>query len=117
MTPAAATTHGAHGRAGEGRGPVYGVVGTARMRPLYRNPEPVPSGPFQRAERIMVRPAKSARDERGVVVVWMAIMIVVFLGVAAFSVDIAYWHLVQGRQQRAADAAALAGAVSWPGDS
>ena len=64
-----------------------------------------------------MRRSKVARDERGVVLVWTAIMIVVFLGVAAFAVDIAFWHLAQGRQQRTADAAALAGAVSWPGDS
>ena len=50
------------------------------------------------------------------VVVWLAIMIVLFLGVAAFAIDVAYWHLVQGREQRAADAAALAGAVSYPGN-
>ncbi len=43
-------------------------------------------------------------------------MIVVFLGVAAFAVDVAYWHLVKGREQRAADASALAGAVTFPGN-
>ena len=36
-------------------------------------------------------------DQRGVVVVWLAVMIVLFLGVAAFAIDVAYWHLVQGR--------------------
>jgi len=56
------------------------------------------------------------RDERGVVLVWTAIMIIVFLGVAAFAVDIAYWHLQKGRQQKAADAAALAGAITFPGN-
>jgi hypothetical protein len=61
--------------------------------------------------------ARQRRDERGVILVWTTIMLVVFLGVAAFSVDIAYWHLERGRQQRAADAAALAGAINWPGDS
>jgi hypothetical protein len=59
---------------------------------------------------------RPAADERGVVLVWTAIMIVVFLGVAAFAVDVAYWHLVKGRQQKAADAAALAGAVTFPGN-
>jgi hypothetical protein len=49
--------------------------------------------------------------------VWTTIMLVVFLGVAAFAVDIAYWHLERNRQQRAADAAALAGAINWPGNS
>ena len=51
------------------------------------------------------------------VVAWFAIMLVLFIGVAAFAVDIAYWHLVQGREQKAADAAALAGAVSYPADA
>ena len=49
--------------------------------------------------------------------VWTTLMLVVFLGVAAFAVDIAYWHLERNRQQRAADAAALAGAINWPGNS
>ena len=48
---------------------------------------------------------------------WMAILVVLFLGVAAFAIDVAYWHLVQQREQRAADAAALAGAVTWPGNA
>ena len=56
-------------------------------------------------------------DQSGVVVVWLALMIVVFLGVAAFAVDVAYWHLEKGRQQRAADAAALAGASAVDEDA
>jgi len=56
------------------------------------------------------------RDERGVVLVWCAILLTLLLGMSAFAIDIAQWHLNQTRQQRAADAAALAGAVSFPGD-
>jgi Flp pilus assembly protein TadG len=57
-----------------------------------------------------------ATDERGVVMVWFAIMLVVLLGVTALALDVGYWRLTQTREQRAADAAALAGAVSFPGD-
>jgi Flp pilus assembly protein TadG len=66
--------------------------------------------------RLLADRLRPAEDERGVVLVWTAIMIVVFLGVAAFAVDVAYWHLVKGREQKAADAAALAGAVTFPGN-
>jgi hypothetical protein len=57
-----------------------------------------------------------ARDERGVVIVWLAVTLVLLLGVTALGVDVAYWQVTKNREQRAADAAALAGAVSFPGD-
>ncbi len=46
-----------------------------------------------------------------------AVMIVVLVGSAAFAIDIAYWHFEQTHEQRAADAAALAGAVTYPADA
>jgi hypothetical protein len=55
-------------------------------------------------------------DERGLVLVWLAITLVLLLGVTAFSIDVAYWQVTKNREQRAADAAALAGAVTFPGD-
>ena len=55
-------------------------------------------------------------DERGVVLVWLAITLVLLLGVTALGVDVAYWQVTKNREQRAADAAALAGAVAYPGD-
>ncbi len=51
------------------------------------------------------------------VVVWFALMLVVLIGMAAFAVDVTAWHLTQTREQRAADAAALAGAVTYPSDA
>ena len=53
-------------------------------------------------------------DERGVVLVWTAILMVVFLGFTAWSVD--FWGAKReaARVQKAADAAALAGAVYMP---
>ena len=56
------------------------------------------------------------RDESGVILVWSAIVLVLLLGMAAFAVDVAFWHTTRNREQRAADAAALAGAVKYPGD-
>ena len=44
-------------------------------------------------------------------------MLVVLLGSAAFAIDVTMWHLEQTREQKAADAAALAGAVTFPGDA
>ena len=61
--------------------------------------------------------ARRRPDQGGFVAVWMALMLVVLLGMGAFAVDVSYWHYSQTRQQRAADAAALAGAVSFPGDT
>src|SRR5438477_11739066 len=55
-------------------------------------------------------------EQGGFVAVWMGLMLVVLLGMGAFAVDVSYWHYSQTRLQRAADAAALAGAVSFPGD-
>ena len=55
-------------------------------------------------------------DERGLVIVWLAVTLTVLLGVSAFGVDVAYWQTTKNREQRAADAAALAGAVTFPGN-
>ena len=54
--------------------------------------------------------------EAGVVLVWMALMIAVLLGMAGLSLDVANWYLQGSREQKAADAAALAGAVFLPDD-
>jgi hypothetical protein len=56
------------------------------------------------------------REESGVVLVWMALMMVVLLGMAGFAVDLGSWYLRSSKLQRAADAAALAGVVWMPGD-
>ncbi len=55
-------------------------------------------------------------DERGWVLVWFAIMLVVLLAMAAFAVDTGLWTYDQTKEQRAADAAALAGSVYLPGN-
>jgi hypothetical protein len=53
-------------------------------------------------------------DERGVVAVWVAMMLVLFVGCLAWSVDFASGKNEGVHMQKAADAAALAGAVFMP---
>jgi Flp pilus assembly protein TadG len=54
------------------------------------------------------------RDERGVVAVWTAILMLIFIGFAAWAVDFSGWKRDGTNMQKAADAAALAGAVFMP---
>ncbi len=54
------------------------------------------------------------RGERGVVLVWVAMLLPVILGLAAFGVDVSYWYFEQRQLQNAADAAALAAAHDLP---
>ncbi len=49
------------------------------------------------------------REEQGVVAVTVAILMIVFLGVAALAVDMGYLYTVKRQLQASADAAALAG--------
>jgi Flp pilus assembly protein TadG len=51
------------------------------------------------------------RDERGVFLVWFALMLTVMLAFAGFAVDFWRWSHEGAKEQKAADAAALAGAV------
>jgi Putative Flp pilus-assembly TadE/G-like len=72
---------------------------------------------LQRARGVRGRGVVVRRgDERGVVAVWSAMMLVLLLGMAAFAIDVSYWHLEKTREQHAADAASLAGAVTYPDD-
>lgn len=57
-----------------------------------------------------------SRDERGVALVWMGLMMLVMLGFAGFAVDLTNWWLQAERIQRAADAGAHAGVVFLPSD-
>lgn len=70
--------------------------------------------------RLRLRDAFRLRDERGddgIVVIWLALLIVVLLAFAGWAVDYAHWNDERTKMQRAADAAALAGAVYLPDDS
>src|SRR3954447_9091275 len=55
-------------------------------------------------------------DEGGFVLVWMAIMLFVLIGLAGLAVDLGNWYFTANREQKAADAGALGGAVLLPGD-
>lgn len=59
--------------------------------------------------------ARSAR-ERGVVIIWFALILVALLGVAGFAVDLSNWWVQAQRLQKAADAGAHAGVVYLPAD-
>ena len=50
------------------------------------------------------------RDTRGVTLLWVALLLVVLLGIAALAVDVGYMAVTRNESQNAADAAALAGA-------
>jgi hypothetical protein len=63
-----------------------------------------------------IRRPTDDNNQDGFVLVWMALMLTVLMGMAAFSVDVGHWYLVASREQNAADAAALAAAIHWPGD-
>jgi Flp pilus assembly protein TadG len=56
-------------------------------------------------------------DERGVVAVWVALTMIVMLGFAGWAVDFSHWNNERTKMQKAADAAALAGAVYLPDDA
>jgi Flp pilus assembly protein TadG len=62
-----------------------------------------------------LRDARS--KEGGYVAVMTAILLVVLMGLAAFAVDVGNWYLVGQQEQRAADAAVMAGVTYLPSDS
>ena len=57
----------------------------------------------------------NSRREGGVVAVIVAFLAVVLLSIAAFTGDVGSWYVEGHREQRAADAAAVAGVVLHPG--
>jgi len=71
--------------------------------------DPIPAPPLRTVRRVERR-----RDERGVVLVWLALCLVVMLMFAGFMVDLGAWYQQSQDIQRTADAAALAGATYLP---
>ncbi len=63
---------------------------------------------------LLVSPRKNS--ESGFALIWAALMLTTLLGICGFSVDLGNWYLHIERAQRAADSAALDGAVFLPGD-
>jgi Flp pilus assembly protein TadG len=76
---------------------------TARVRRLARRTARVPELLWRRRG-----------DERGAVVVLVALLLPLMMGLAALAVDVGSWYLTQTQLQAAADAAALAGAADLP---
>ena len=58
----------------------------------------------------------SERGERGVVLIWFALMLIMLMGFAGFAVDLSNWWFQAEKIQRSADAGAHAGAAFLPGD-
>ena len=56
------------------------------------------------------------RQERGVVIIWVTLMLVALIGMCGFAVDLSNWWLQSERLQRGADAGAHAGVVFLPAD-
>jgi hypothetical protein len=56
------------------------------------------------------------RGESGAVAIIVGLMLPVLLGFAGLALDLGHWYLTGNQEQKAADAAALAGAVYLPGD-
>jgi hypothetical protein len=57
-----------------------------------------------------IRLIAELKDERGVVLIIISIMMVIFIGLAAFAIDIGHIAVVRNELRNAADAGALAGA-------
>jgi Putative Flp pilus-assembly TadE/G-like len=66
---------------------------------------------------LLDNPSEADRSpEGGYVAVMTALLLFVFMGLAAFAVDVGNWYVVGQQEQRAADAAALAGVTKLPED-
>ncbi len=55
------------------------------------------------------------KQEGGIALIWLALTLVVLIGMAGFGVDLGWMYLSTTRAQKAVDAAALAGVVNLPG--
>ncbi len=63
--------------------------------------------------RRMTRPGE---EDKGAALPFVAALLVLLLGIAAFAIDLGWMYLNGARLQRAADSSALAGVVFLPGD-
>src|SRR5215831_13598389 len=59
---------------------------------------------------VLKRGGASGRRERGAVIIWLALFLLVLIGFGSLSVDVAKLAATRTQLQNAADAAALAGA-------
>jgi len=61
-----------------------------------------------------LRRSAATRGEPGFALVLVAFTITLLMGFVGFSIDVGYWYYTAAREQKAADAAALAGVVYLP---
>ncbi len=66
--------------------------------------------------RLWARWCRARRDDRGFVLLFVAISMTMILLIAGFGVDLGAWYREGADLQRAVDAAALAGVIYMPGD-
>ena len=71
---------------------------------------------MRRLRRACTRRARLRRSQRGYVAVFTVLLVFVIIAMAAFTVDAGNWYVTSQQNQRAADAAALAGVTFMPGD-
>ncbi len=71
---------------------------------------------MRRVLSMVPRRPGTTRNESGYIAVTTGLMLIVFMGICAFSVDLGRWYFVAMQEQKAADAGALAGVVALPGD-
>ncbi|HTM58614.1 MAG TPA: pilus assembly protein TadG-related protein [Candidatus Udaeobacter sp.] len=57
-----------------------------------------------------MRPPRPTRNQRGALIIWLALFLLVLIGFVSIGIDVAKLAATQGQLQTAADAAALAGA-------
>src|SRR4051794_12704423 len=70
----------------------------------------------RRLRQTCVRRMRMRRSQRGYVAVFTVLLVFVIMAMAAFTVDAGNWYVTSQQNQRAADAAALAGVTFMPGD-
>lgn len=69
-----------------------------------------------RIRKMVRRISRPDDEEKGAALPFVAVLLVLLLGVAAFAIDLGWLYLNGARLQRAADSSALAGVVFLPGD-
>src|SRR5215510_4452782 len=84
-----------------------------RSRGVPPRARPDPALPVS-LHRIVARARAGHRTERGFVMIWFALMLITLIGFAGLSIEFNRWQNIGTRVQKAADAAALAGAVFLP---
>src|ERR1041385_6415112 len=84
----------------------------AKMRPLHAAVRTLAQPVLRRFAR-----ARRPLGQRGGVSVMFGITAVTFFGLAGLATEGGYWYLAHRNAQNAADAAAMAGAITWANTS